>query len=56
MKYKNKFYPQSLFFNSITDEDIEGWKAGLRAKDVYAIDYSGFKNESFTKRKNNKDS
>ena len=49
MKYKNKFYPQSLFFNSITDEDIKGWKAGLKAKDVYVIEYSGFKNEAFTK-------
>ena len=37
MRYKNKFNPDSLFFDLFTDKDVEGWKAVLKSEDIDKI-------------------
>lgn len=46
MRYKNKFNPDSLFFDLITDKDVEGWKAGLKSKDVDKIVFKGLEDDT----------
>ena len=46
MRYKNKFNPDSLFFDLITDKDVEGWKAGLKSKDVDKIVFKGLEDDA----------
>ena len=44
-RYKNKLNPDSLFFDLITDKDVEGWKAGLKSKDVDKIVFKGLEDD-----------
>lgn len=48
-RYKNKFNPDSLFFDLITDKDVEGWKAGLKSKDIDKIVFKGLEDDKVYK-------
>lgn len=45
MRYKNKFNPDSLFFELITDKYVEGFKARLKSKYVDKIVFKGLELE-----------
>ena len=46
MRYKNKFNPDSLFFDLITDKYVEGWKARFKQKDVDKIVFKGLEDDA----------
>ena len=49
MRYKNKFNPDSMFFDLITDKYVEGWKARLKSKDVDKIVFKGLEDDKVYK-------